>query len=127
MEIQKIFSNTEDENEKLYSVLMTEGEVAFYSEFQKEFNSKSQKMLRKAFDIKQGLKDPVIKDHIRITKTYFPDRLKDKDFLKSLKDSTVHKGRQISKSLWNETNPTKIHTKINERASMAEWNKLVNK
>ena len=43
MEIQKIFSNTEDENEKLYSVLMTENEVAFYSEFQKEFNSKSQK------------------------------------------------------------------------------------
>ena len=127
MEIQKIFSNTEDENEKLYSVLMTEDEVAFYSEFQKEFNSKSQKMLRKAFDIKQGLKDPVIKDHIRITKTYFPDRLKDKDFLKSLKDSTVRKGRQINKSLWNETNPTKIHRKINERASMAEWNKLVNK
>ena len=26
-----------------------------------------------------------------------------------------------------ETNPTKIHRKINERASMAEWNKLVNK
>ena len=127
MEIQKIFSNTEDENEKLYSVIMDEEELALYSEFQKEFNSKSQKMLRKAFEIKQGLKDPGIKDHIRITKTYFPDRLKDKDFLKSLKDSTVRKGRQINKSLWNETNPTKSHTKINERASMAEWNKLVNK
>ena len=37
MEIQKIFSNTEDENEKLYSVLMTEDEVALFSEFQKEF------------------------------------------------------------------------------------------
>ena len=127
MEIQKIFSNTEDENEKLYSVIVGEEELALYSEFQKEFNSKSQKMLRKAFDIKQGLKDPGIKDHIRITKTYFPDRLKNKEFLKSLKDSTVHKGRQISKSLWNETNPTKIHTKINERAGMAELNKLVNK
>ena len=41
MEIQKIFSNTEDENEKLYSVLMTEDEVALFSEFQKEFGFKS--------------------------------------------------------------------------------------
>lgn len=37
MEIQKIFSNTENEEEKLYSVLMTEDEVALYSEFQNEF------------------------------------------------------------------------------------------
>ena len=41
MEIQKIFSNTEDENEKLFSVLMTEDEVALFSEFQKEFGFKS--------------------------------------------------------------------------------------
>ena len=38
MEIQKIFSNTEDENEKLYSVLMTEDEVSLFSEFQEEFS-----------------------------------------------------------------------------------------
>ena len=33
MEIQKIFSNTEDENEKLYSVLMSEDELALFSEY----------------------------------------------------------------------------------------------
>lgn len=33
MEIQKIFSNVEDEGEKLYSVLMTEDEVALFKEF----------------------------------------------------------------------------------------------
>lgn len=41
MEIQKIFSNVEDEVEKLYSVLMTKDEVAAFSEFQKEFGVKS--------------------------------------------------------------------------------------
>lgn len=40
MEIQKIFSNTENEEEKLYSVLMTEDEVALYSEFQSELADK---------------------------------------------------------------------------------------
>lgn len=40
MEIQKIFSNTENEEEKLYSVLMTEEEISLYSEFQNEFADK---------------------------------------------------------------------------------------
>jgi phosphopantetheinyl transferase (holo-ACP synthase) len=54
MEIQKIFSNTENEEEKLYSVLMTEDEVALYSELQKEFNSQAQKVLRKELEEKAG-------------------------------------------------------------------------
>lgn len=53
MEIMKIFSDTEG-NEKLYSVLMTEDEISLYSEFQKEFNSKAQKALRKKFDTEVG-------------------------------------------------------------------------
>ena len=40
MEIQKIFSNTENEEENLYSVLMTEDEVVLYSEFQSKFADK---------------------------------------------------------------------------------------
>lgn len=36
MEIQKIFSNTENEGEKLYSVLMSKDEINLYSQFQKE-------------------------------------------------------------------------------------------
>ena len=43
MEITKIFSNVEDPEETLYSVLMSEDEVALFSEFQKEFNSKAAK------------------------------------------------------------------------------------
>lgn len=35
MEIQKVFSNIEDPEETLYSVLMSEDEVALYSEFRK--------------------------------------------------------------------------------------------
>lgn len=54
MEIQKIFSNTENEEENLYSVLMTEDEVVLFSEFQKEFNSKAQKALRRKFDTEVG-------------------------------------------------------------------------
>ena len=40
MEIQKIFSEV-DTDEKLYSVLLSEEELALFSEIQKEFNSKA--------------------------------------------------------------------------------------
>lgn len=39
MEIQKIFSNIEDPEETLYSVLMSEDEIDLFSEIQKEFAS----------------------------------------------------------------------------------------
>ena len=39
MEIQKIFSNIEDPEETLYSVLMSEDEINLFSEIQKEFAS----------------------------------------------------------------------------------------
>lgn len=38
MIIQKVFSNIEKESEKLYSILLSEDEVALFSEFQKEFS-----------------------------------------------------------------------------------------
>ena len=61
MEIQKIFSEI-DTDEKLYSVLMTEEELAFYSEIQKEFGKVKQanKALKKAWEAQQG-KDALLK------------------------------------------------------------------
>ena len=50
MIIEKVFSNIEEESEKLYSILLSEDETALFSEFQKEFNSKAQKELRRKFD-----------------------------------------------------------------------------
>ena len=44
----KIFSNNQD-NERLYTVLMNEDELRLYSEFQKEFNSKAAKERNKKF------------------------------------------------------------------------------
>lgn len=40
MEIQKVFSNIEDPEENLYSVLMSEEELSLFSEFQKEYSKK---------------------------------------------------------------------------------------
>ena len=45
MEIQKIFSEI-DTDERIYSVLLNEDELALFSEIQKEFNSKDQKARR---------------------------------------------------------------------------------
>ena len=39
MEIQKVFSNIEDPEETLYSVLMSENEVTLYSEFRKHVDN----------------------------------------------------------------------------------------
>jgi len=49
MEIQKIFSEI-DTDEKIYSVLLNEEELALFSEIQKEFSSKAQKARRAKFD-----------------------------------------------------------------------------
>lgn len=40
MIIEKIFSNIEEESEKLYSILLSEDEAALFSEFQREFSRK---------------------------------------------------------------------------------------
>ena len=54
MIIEKVFSNIEEESEKLYSILLSEDEVALFSEFQKEFNSKSQPKEKKETKLKFG-------------------------------------------------------------------------
>lgn len=57
MEIQKIFSNVEDEGEKLYSVLISEEEIREFSEYleQKEYVSKreAKKLAKKTAKIEQ--------------------------------------------------------------------------
>ena len=57
MEIQKIFSNVEDEGEKLYSVLISEEEIRKFSEYleQKEYVSKreAKKLAKKTAKIEQ--------------------------------------------------------------------------
>lgn len=46
MIIEKVFSNIEEESEKLYSILLSEDEMSLFSEFQKEF-AKTDKILAK--------------------------------------------------------------------------------
>ena len=57
MEVQKIFSNVEDNGEKLYSVLMSEEEIREFSEYleQKEYVSKreAKKLAKKTAKIEQ--------------------------------------------------------------------------
>lgn len=53
MEITKIFSELGGD-EKLYSISLDETEMILFSEFQKEFNSKTQKRLRRYHDYKVG-------------------------------------------------------------------------
>ena len=54
MIIEKVFSNIEKESEKLYSILLSEDEADLFSEFQKEFNSKSQPKEKKETKLKFG-------------------------------------------------------------------------
>lgn len=53
MEITKIFSELGGE-EKLYSISLDETEMTLFSEFQKEFNSKSQKALKRKWEASEG-------------------------------------------------------------------------
>ena len=47
MEIQKVFSNIEDPEENLYSVLMTEDEVALFKEFSDKMSDEEYKAANK--------------------------------------------------------------------------------
>ena len=53
MEIMKVFSDSYDE-ERIYSVLMNEEELALFSEIQKEFSNATNKALKKAWVKSQG-------------------------------------------------------------------------
>ena len=55
MEIRNIYEDYSGD-ERLYSVLMNEDEIALFSALeQREFNSRSQKALRRAWDLRKGL------------------------------------------------------------------------
>lgn len=60
MEIQKVFSNIEDPEENLYSVLMTEDEVALFKEFSdkmsdEEYKTASKKVSKDVFKAGAGI------------------------------------------------------------------------
>lgn len=63
MEVQKIFSNVEDNGEKLYSVLMSEEEIREFSEYleQKEYVSKreAKKLAKKTAKIEQDFQTAI--------------------------------------------------------------------
>lgn len=63
MEVQKIFSNVEDNEEKLYSVLMSEEEIREFSEYleQKEYVSKreAKKLAKKTAKIEQDFQTAI--------------------------------------------------------------------
>ena len=53
----KVFSSYDDygyEDERLYSVLMDEEELSLFSEYQKEFNSQAQKLIRKKWELQNA-------------------------------------------------------------------------
>ena len=90
MEIQKVFSNIEDPEETLYSVLMSENEVALFSEIQKEFTSV--KDLKKAANIaaKVNVQGGITKGQARSLNSVLRKTLKgkvvdDKTFRKAYK------------------------------------------
>ena len=80
----KVFSSYDDygyEEERLYSVLMSEEELSLFSEIQKEFNSKARKALRTAWETsvgkKAGIPQYISKDYKTILNPEFRSRSRD--------------------------------------------------
>ena len=79
MEITKIFSNIEDPEENLYSVLMDEEELYLFSEFQKEFGD-SIKDRRKENEYLGDRKDILVKAHGKPTNKFNDRSKEDEDY-----------------------------------------------
>ena len=122
MEIQKIFSEI-DTDERLYSVLMNEDELALFSEIsveleQREFNSKAAKALNtkylRQYAIDHGIskdmlmmkKEPLnpqtIKKNARIDNRY---RVEDNDRSSGIGASSVDPGRSRNRAIRNKNHP----------------------
>ena len=86
MEIQKVFSNIEDPEENLYSVLMSEDEIALFSEIQKEFARRDYEGLS------NELAEQLRQDRSRIAKNLMDSR---KDILDDV-EYFKKRGQQIS-------------------------------
>lgn len=126
MEIQKIFSELGGE-EKLYSISLDETEMILFSEFQKEFNSKTQKALRHKVEMQQGKE--IIE---RNSNGFVPE---DKRFYKKVaRDSNKAgiirerleldpAGKQLTKS---EILHSSINSKGMRNGSLASGDRLVN-
>lgn len=97
MEIQKIFSNVENPEENLYSVLMDEEELSLFSELQKEFGDR-------------GLKDAILGSHVGyVTGDMKKNVYSPNDF--SLNGVTLDNNLKSGKWKKNLTNPT-LHNRI---------------
>lgn len=113
MEIQKVFSNVENGEEKLYSVLMSEDEISLYSQFQKEFARRDYEGL--TGDALEQLKSK----RSRLAKELLSDRadiLEDVDFAKK-------KGKEVVVGASRDRNKVYRTTMAPEEAKKSLYNK----
>ena len=117
MEIQKIFSNIEDPEETLYSVLMSEDEIDLFSEIQKEFASI--KNLKKAANIsaKVNVQGGITKGQARSLNSALRKTLKGK----VVDDKTFRKvyKKPVEESIKAVTGNSNIDSKAIENALKA--------
>ncbi len=89
-----------DIDEKLYSVLMSEEELALFSEVQKEFNSKAQKARRTKWEIKNAtakLTRPGTEEYFRDTVEEVKEKAKEAGISLSEKDAVNSAKKRISR------------------------------
>ena len=110
MEIQKIFSEI-DTDERIYSVLMEEDELALFSEIQKEFNSKAAKERNNKWRHSQ------VQSMSEIEKS-----ATNKAFLQETKEAPISFMRQIKKlKPWQSADPlVKESLRLTKKGKVAD-------
>ena len=94
MEIQKVFSNVDDPEENLYSVLMDEEELSLFSEFQKEFGD-SIKDKRKENEYLGDRKDLLVKAHGKPTNKFNDRSKEDEDYQEFYETGKLRTRRKV--------------------------------
>lgn len=111
MEITKIFSDNQD-NERLYTVLMNDDEMRLYGEFQKEFNSKAAKERNRKYFLNMS-SGPKMSSDIdlslarKLNKKYSPEDLK------IAGDIGINKARMIENRLQKSANNNLLKKGLN--------------
>lgn len=111
MEITKIFSDNQD-NERLYTVLMNDDELRLYGEFQKEFNSKAAKERNRKYFLSKS-SGPKMSSNVELSLARKLNKKYSPEDLKIAGDIEANKNRMIENRLQKRANNNLLNKGLN--------------
>jgi hypothetical protein len=110
--LQRFFSDNQD-NERLYTVLMNDDELRLYGEFQKEFNSRAAKERNRKYFLNMPSSGPKMSSDIELSLARKLNKKYSPEDLKIAGNIEVNKNRMIENRLQKGANNNLLNKGLN--------------